>query len=255
MNSTIRCAALALAAGFFAVTACEKSSHTNIATIIDRHTEARGGAAALAAVNAIEVRRSVQEGKRQLITHYVAMRDGRMRLDVFEAGRPVFAEGFDGQSGWQVQELQDHVAEMPDWALGAVRRTVRYNLFSLNELAATGTKLTLADREKLSGILYWVIEATDADGYKQRLFVDPVSFLITHVQERGSVHPDRSSYRYDIDTYYGDFRRIDGVIFSFQSEVLSSESGMPEQKTNALEIIVNPKIDATAFLKPAAKQD
>lgn len=252
LNTIYRFTTVALAASFLVVTACEKGSDTDISTIIARHTEARGGADALAAVNAIQVRRRVEEGKRHLITNYVATRDGRVRIDVFDDGRPVLSEGYDGKSAWQEQEQNGRDTEMPDWALAAVQRSVRYNLYNLNELAATGTTLKLAGRMKDGGVLYWVIDATDADGYKQRLFIDPTSFLIAQVQENGSVHPDRNNYRSDIATYYSDFRRVDGVIFSFKSEIFSGESGVIEQKAEAMEIIVNPTIDPSIFSRPAA---
>lgn len=247
--------ALALAAIFLALTGCEKTEEIDIATLIARHTEARGGAAALEAVQAIEVTRRVQEGKRQFSTHYVATRDGRMRLDAFEGGNPAFSEGNDGRSAWQRRSRLAPAGDMPDWALTAVKRAVRNNLFALHELPAAGVELTLGESEKVAGLLYRVIVATDPDGYERRLFIHPNSYLITRVQETSALNPDRTNYPIDLNTYFSDFREVDGVLFSFKSETHSSESGIALQTTEATEIVVNPEFDESIFARPAEEDE
>lgn len=247
-NQRAGCAAAAM---LLALTGCEKPVQTDVSTIIERHTEARGGAAALEAVQAIEVRRRVQEGKRQLSTHYIATRDGRMRLDVFEGGNPVLSEGNDGQSAWQRRGDREPVDDMPDWALTAVKRAVRHNLYALHELAASGTELRLDEREKSEGLIYWVIVATDPDGYERRLFINPNDFLITRIREHSALNPDRTNFPADLNTYFSDFREVDGVMFSFKSETHGSDAGQALQTTEAIEIIVNPKFEDSIFSRPA----
>ena len=243
---------LAIVAMLSALSGCEKAPHSDIATILARHTDARGGIAALDAVKAIEVKRRVQEGTRQFTTQYVATRDGRMRLDVLQDGNVVFSEGNDGQSAWQRHGRLAPIDDMPDWALAAVKRAVRHNLYALHELATTGTELTLAEREKISGgLYYWVIEATDPDGYKRRLFIDPRNFLVTRVQETSALNPDRTNYPRELDTYFSDFREVDGVTFSFKSETYSDEAaGQALQTTIANSIVVNPEFDPAIFTRP-----
>lgn len=242
---------LALVAMLLALSGCEKEHQTDISTILARHTEARGGAAALEAVQAIEVTRRVVEGNRQLSTRYIATRDGRMRLDVHQGGETIFSEGNDGQSSWQRHGEHAPAGDMPDWAVAAVKRAVRHNLYALHELAANGTKLTLADREKLAGgLYYWVIDATDPDGYKRRLFINPDSFLVTRVQETGALNPDRTNHPMELDTYYSDFREVNGVMFSFKSETYSDEAAQSVQTTDATKIVVNPQFDPAIFSRP-----
>lgn len=48
-----------------------------------------------------------------------------------------------------------------------------------------------------------------------------------------------------------DFRRVNGVLFSFESETHTSESGQAAQKTIASEILVNPTFDPATFARPA----
>lgn len=240
-----------IAAMLLALFGCEEEPQTDIATILTRHTEARGGVAAIEAVQALEVNRTVQEGKRQLSTHYIATRDGRMRLDVSEHGEIVFSEGYDGESAWQRSGRWAKADDMPDWAVAAVKRSLRYNLYGLHELAATGTELKLAERERVAGGLYnWVIEATDSDGYNRRLFIDPYNFMITRVQESSALNPDRSNHPTDLQTHFLDFREVDGVMFSFETETYSDEAGQSVQKTSASNIIVNPEFDPAIFSRP-----
>lgn len=242
---------LAIAAILLAPAGCEKAEQTDISTILARHTEARGGAAALEAVQAIEVTRRVQEGKRQLTTHYIATRDGRMRLDIYERGVPVFSEGDDGQSAWQRRGRSEATEEMPAWAATAVKRAVRQNLYALHELPSTGTELVLAGREKTSGLMHWVIEATDPDGYQRRLFINPNDFLIARVQETSALNPDRTNHPSKLNTYFSDYREISGVMFSFRSETFGEDSVEPMQATEATEIVVNPEFDPAIFARPS----
>lgn len=254
MNTLSRFTGVALAATALFAVGCEKAEQIDISTLIARHTEARGGATALESVHAIQVRRDVDEAGRRLSTHYVATRDGRMRLDVFEDGRLVFSQGNNGTFAWQRTGSRGQSEVMPVWALAAVQRAVRHNLFALHELVAGGSTLTLAERDAEESPLHWVVDATDPDGYKRRLFIDRRNFLITRIQEHSAVNPDRSNYETDLDTFYADFRKIDGVVFSFESRTFSSESsGLPQQETSASEIIVNPSFDAGIFERPAAE--
>jgi len=235
-----------------AVSGCEKVPEGDLSTILARHTEARGGAAALEAVQAIEVTRKVQEGNRELTTHYVATRDGRMRLDVRNGNATVFSEGYDGESAWQRRGRLAPVDEMPDWALAAVKRALRQNLYALHELSANGTVLVLGEREKISGSLYyWVIDETDPDGYQRRLFLDPYDFYVTRVQENTALNPDQTNYPAELNTFFSDFREVDGVVFSFASETRRAEDGQTLQTTIATEIIVNPAFDPSIFSRPA----
>jgi hypothetical protein len=242
---------LTLVAMLFALSGCEKEPHADISTILARHADARGGIAALDAVQAIEVDRRIEEGRRKYTTQYVATHDGRMRLNVFQDSDIVFSEGFDGKSAWQRRGRLEPADDMPDWALAAVKRAVRHNLYALHQLAATGTKFTLTGRERVSGgLYYWVIEATDPDGYKRRLFIDPNTFLITRVQETSALNPDRTNYPTELDTYFSDFREVDGVIFSFKSEIFGDEAGQAVQTTDANQIVVNPEFDPAIFSQP-----
>lgn len=247
---------LAAAAMLLAVFGCEKAPETDISKIIARNTDARGGAAALDAVQALEVNRTVQEGSRQFTTHYVVTRDGRMRMDVRQDGSTIYSEGYDGQSAWQRRGVAAPADDMPDWAVAAAKRALRHNLYALHQLAASGTEFVLVDREKVAGGLYnWVVEATDPDGYKRRLYFDPSDFLVTRVQESSALNPTRTNYPEQLDTYFSDYREIDGVFFSFESETYTDEAGQALQKTKANKIIVNPEFEPTIFTRPADDND
>ncbi len=252
MNTSLRRNGLAVVASLLAAAGCEKAEpQLDLDTIVARHTEARGGAAALEAVSALEVRRRVEERKQQFTTHYIATRDGRMRLDVYDDDRRVFSAGNDGESAWQQAGSLAEAEEMPEWALTAVRRALRHNLYALHEQVASGTRLELKEREKTAGLLHWVIDATDPDGYRQRLHIHPYSYLISRIQEFAPVNPERTTVATDLDTYYLEFQTVDGVLFSFKSETRSSDSGEPVQVTEALEIKVNPELDESVFARPS----
>ena len=71
------------------------------------------------------------------------------------------------------------------------------------------------------------------------------------MQETSALNPDRTNYPTELDTYFSDFRDVDGVTFSFKSETYSDEAaGQVQQTTIANSIVVNPEFDPAIFARP-----
>ena len=79
---------------------CSRSP-TTVDEVIERHTKALGGRAAIEAIQSIEFDLHITDPKFEVDGTYFAARPGKMRIDVKAGGEHVFTEAFDGQKGWQ----------------------------------------------------------------------------------------------------------------------------------------------------------
>jgi hypothetical protein len=75
----------------------------DLRTMLARHTEARGGAAALDAVRSVRNEAEVVEPSFTVRGPYIANADGLMRVDIFADGQNVFSEGVDRMGAWSWQ--------------------------------------------------------------------------------------------------------------------------------------------------------
>jgi hypothetical protein len=79
---------------------CSRSP-TTVDEVIERHTKAMGGRAAIEAIQSIEFDLHITDPKFEVDGTYFAVRPGKMKIDVNAGGEHVFTEAFDGQKGWQ----------------------------------------------------------------------------------------------------------------------------------------------------------
>src|SRR6266581_115846 len=75
------------------------SPPTTVDEVIERHTKAMGGRAAIEAIQSIEIDLHIADPKFEVDGTYFAARPGKMRIDVNAGGERVFTEAFDGQKG------------------------------------------------------------------------------------------------------------------------------------------------------------
>ena len=75
---------------------CSRSP-TTVDEVIERHTKAMGGRAAIEAIQSIEIDLHITDPKFAVDGSYFAARPGKMRIDVNAGGEHVFTEAFDGQ--------------------------------------------------------------------------------------------------------------------------------------------------------------
>jgi hypothetical protein len=83
-----------------------KAPDVGLPDLIARNTEARGWRAAIEAVHSLEVNLRIVEPTYSADGVWRVDRKGRMRIDVFIAGKRVFTEAFDGRHGWQLRSRE-----------------------------------------------------------------------------------------------------------------------------------------------------
>jgi len=227
---------------------CSRSP-TTLDEVIERHTKAVGGRAAIEAIQSIEFDLHITDPKFEVDGTYFAARPGKMRIDVNAGVDHVFTEAFDGQKGWEGKGTSQKPAT--EKATAALRHGVELpgKLFGLHELKARGHRIELAEREKIDGIGYYVLRLMLNDGYATTLYVDPNSWLITRRRDVRPLHVDVDPTPTTIEQRSFDFRTISGVQFAFASSETDLQSGKVLETTVVRSVKINPPLVPSIFEK------
>ena len=227
---------------------CSRSP-TTLDEVIERHTKAVGGRAAIEAIQSIEFDLHITDPKFEVDGTYFAARPGKMRIDVNAGGDHVFTEAFDGQKGWEGKGTSQKPAT--EKATAALRHGVELpgKLFGLHELKARGHRIELAEREKIDGISYYVLRLTLNDGYATTLYLDPNSWLITRRRDVRPLHVDVDPTPTTIEQRSSDFRTKSGVQFAFASSETDLQSGKVLETSQVRSVKINPPLAPSIFEK------
>jgi len=227
---------------------CSRSA-TTVDEVIERHTKAMGGRAAIEAIQSIEFDLHITDPKFEVDGTYFAARPGKMRIDVNAGGDHVFTEAFDGQKGWEGKGTSQKPAT--EKATAALQHGLELpgKLFGLHELKARGHRIELAEREKIDGISYYVLRLTLNDGYATTLYVDPNSWLITRRRDVRPLHVDVDPTPTTIEQRSSDFRTISGVQFAFASSETDLQNGKVLETTVVRGVKINPPLAPFIFEK------
>ena len=227
---------------------CDRSP-TTVDEVIERHTKAMGGRAAIEAIQSIEFDLHITDPKFEVDGTYFAARPGKMRIDVNAGGEHVFTEAFDGQKGWQWEGKGSAQKAATETATAALRHGVELpgKLFGLHELKARGHRIELDGRERIDGISYYVLRLTLNDGYCTTLYVDPKTWLITRRRDVRPLHVDVDPTPMTIEQRNSDFRTVAGVQLAFASNEIDLQSGKVLESAVVRSMKINPPLAPSIF--------
>ena len=193
--------------------------------IIRHHTAARGGVAALDAIQSQSVELQMLENGDVLKGRYVCSKAPAYRIDVFDHGKHVFCEGIDANGPWIWPASQAAATQaVPD-----ARRTglegIEFNLYGLHSFAARGHRLTLDGRELLGRTNHYVVRVDLKDSYRTFLYVDPETWMIVRRRDFRAPHPDVNDTKKNLEKQYSDFRAVSGVLTPFLEHQIDLATG------------------------------
>lgn len=223
-----------------------------LATWMKSHTEARGGEAAIERVKALRYRLTITEPSFTVDGVYEVDRQGRMRIDIFKDGRRVFTEAFDGRSGWQQGEGEEHGREASPEANATLWRGTQSpdKLFGLHEMTRLGHKLESAGFEEVEGKRYARVRVTLSDGWETMYYLDLDTWLVARSRDHKALHVDLDPKKRPLEDSLLDVRPVEGVMRSFRAVGRDLGSGEVIQTSTVSRIEVNPALDEARFARP-----
>ena len=212
--------------------AAVSASAPDAQSLVAKNLEARGGAAALAAIKNVSFEgRTIFPGDFE-----VTYKETRARLAGSAADRVDFGiqglnitQAYDGHEGWRVNPLQgrkdaeklsaDEARSMADSAL------VDGPLLAAK---ADGSRLTYLGREDFDGTLAYKVKVSQKDGDEFVYWLDPDTYLEIKVDETRRLRGAAQT----TETELGDYEKIAGVYFPMSVE--SWQQGQPGQRQRTI---------------------
>lgn len=219
--------------------------------IVQRNTKAVGGKSAIESVKTIQVSLKIEEPSFSVDAVYVAERKGRMRIDIYSKGKRVYTEAYDGKKGWQ-QDAEGPATDSSPQGSAALLHGVILpgKLYGLHEMAMLGHKVESIGREQIDGINYYALQLTLQDGYSQKYYVHPETWLIERSRVTRALHPDVDPTPTVIEDRYLDYRSVEGIQRAFRLDEFDVSNGKILQNGTVKEMKYNVELADSLFVKP-----
>jgi hypothetical protein len=215
--------------------------------VIDRNTQARGGAAALDRMHSILMESEWLEDGQKLDLRYAADRAGVVKVEAYLDGKYVGSEGVDKDGVW-IMTKQGPKPSVATGAANALTHGAEDKLFGWNRFAERGHKLALLAPETIDGVTYQVVQVRYASGHVSNFYIDPKTWLAVRRRDQRAYHPDVDQKKQqEIETVYSDFQKVGGVVQSHNDTDYDLATGKPMGSHPVLKRLVNPKLAADYF--------
>ena len=218
--------------------------------LVAKNLEARGGAAALAAIKSLQVEgRLLTAGDFELKFKEVRLRQSAgdaVRDDLTVQGLTI-VQAFDGANGWKINPFAgrrdaekmsaDEGRSMADQAL------VSGTLLSA---AANKSRVTAEGFEDFDGTKSYKLKVVQPDGDEFDYLLDPDTFLEIKVTEmrrqRGILSVNNSEL--------GDYEKVDGVYFPMAIDAWSGDNSNSRSRLVVEKVTANVDAPASLFVLP-----
>jgi tetratricopeptide (TPR) repeat protein len=229
--------------------AAGQTRRPDVDTIIARHVEARGGEAALRAINSLVFDRGVysEPGFSSPGDAVMMLMRPYYKLVGHPERNPQYMEGYDG-AAWEWFADPGIVLRTTGDASEAIRHYADVD-GPLIDYAAKGSRAELIGEETIGDRRAYQVRLTMMDGYETDFFIDGRTYMIIASRHTASIHAFGD--RVASETRFSDFRRVAGVMFHFRSSEVEIATG---RELNAMQwgsIEANQNLPAAWFSPPA----
>ena len=217
--------------------------------LVARNIEAKGGAAALQAVNTLRRHGKVviNDGQFVLDIVQIKQRPNSIRVEASLQGLTQ-VQAYDGKDGWKIDPFggrkdpermpADDLKELiEDASIGG----------PLADSAARGSTVEYLGTQDIDGTAAHKLKVTGKDGSLQYVYLDPDYFLEIRMESQRSVRGVKQT----TITEYGDYEKVGGVFWPLSVESSIKGDGDP-QKYEYEAAEVNPAIPPGYFSFPVA---
>jgi hypothetical protein len=201
-------------------------------SLISKNLEARGGAAALAAIKNVSFEgRTIFPGDFEVTYKETRARVGSSTADRVDFGVQGLniTQAYDGRDGWRINPLQgrkdaekmsaDEARSMADNAL------IEGPLLLAR---ADGSRVDYLGRDDFDGTLAYKLKVTQKDGDEFTYWLDPDTYLEIKVDEMRRIRGVQQT----TETELGDYEKVAGVYFPMSVE--SWAQGQTNQRTRTI---------------------
>jgi hypothetical protein len=217
--------------------------------IIQNNIAARGGAQAWHAIQSMKLTGKMDAGGKndaQLPFVLKLERPRKLRLEI-DFAKSTALQIYDGANGWKVRPFLGRLQVEP---YTAEEREIAAEQSDLDgfliDHAAKGIKAELVGKEMVEDREAYKLKLTLKDGQTRSIWLDAQTFLELKIE--GSPRK-LDGKMHNVETYYRDYRTIDGVTIPFTLETIV-EKVQGVRKISFESVAFNPAFDSAAFSRP-----
>lgn len=217
--------------------------------IINKHLEARGGKDKIKAVQTERItgKMVMPQGMEAPVSMELA-RPNKMRMEFTIQGMTGI-QAYDGSSGWSVMPFMGKT-DPEKMSSEEVRQAEDQADMDgpLVDYKDKGHQVEYVGKEDVEGTPAYKLKVTKKNGDVVNVYIDADSYM--DIRETGKVKAQGQEI--ESQTTYGDFKKVDGLVFPFSIE--QKPQGAPAGMVITIsKVEVNPAVDASRFAMPAAK--
>ena len=215
--------------------------------LIVKHLQARGGAAALAAVKTVKMTGTLRPSGFDVQMGYeeTLSRPASVRINATLQGLTV-VQAYDGAAGWQIQPFQGR--KDPESVSADDTKSLAEEADfdgALIGYRAKGSSIDNLGVIDVDGAPAYALRVSLKNGDQLTYYLDPDAFLTVRMITRQVLRGAETFTQTD----YGDYEKVDGVYFPM--EIASGPKGSTQQQRVTYDAIVaNPVTDAGLFARP-----
>lgn len=157
----------------------------------------------------------------------------------------------EGESGWWIRpQMMGGSGEPEDMPKEMIK--VSKNQEAIGSLLLTakaeGSKIDLVNKEKMDGADVYVIQITKKDGDVGTVYLSASTYLVLKFAAKVNL----GGQAVDTELKFSNYKAVDGLYFPFSVETANPMGGGTMQ-VDTTSIEINPKLEASIFVKPAKK--
>ena len=245
----LRFALLFIAGSFFSLTATGQTPGPSptVDELVSKNIEAKGGAAALKAIQTIrfEGRLVANQGQIELTYTEIEKRPGKVRTDAVLQGMTL-VQAYNGSNGWKIFPIygrKDPEKMSTDEAKSLVEEAEIGG--PLENWKEQGKAVTYLGTEDVEGTAAHKLKVVRKNGDISFVYLDPDYFLEIRVLDQRM----EQGAQVQVETDLGDYEKVNGVYFPFSVEA-GSKGSTDKQKILIEKAEANIPIDDAVFEFP-----
>lgn len=216
--------------------------------VLDNHFESLGGIEKLKSVNSMKLTmKFITQGIEGPAVVYTKRPD-KFRLNATIQGMDM-VQAYDGTTAWAIYPFGGNTdpQKLPEGQTRDLAEDADMD-GPLMDYQKKGHQLELMGKEDVEGTETYKLKLTLKSGNIRYIYLDSEYFLPI----KTTAKVKRGEQEIEIDTYQGDFKEVDGIIFAHSQEIKMGGNTVRQLTTEKIEL--NPELDDAMFVMPEKKQ-
>ncbi len=218
--------------------------------ILAKNYESKGGLEKLKSITSIKIKGKIVQAmmNMEMPMEIWYKKPNKIRMESEFQGRKV-VQGYDGNIAWWIMPFlgSDDPQEMAEEQAREVKEMAE-SMDPLMDYKEKGYKLELVGKEDMEGTEVYKLKMTKKNDKVEFFYLDTES----GIELKSSSYVKRGENEILVETFFGDYQEVDGVVMAFQMEVKADNQSSVTMTFQ--EFKFNEEMDDALFVMPPKKE-